>query len=172
MTKYNLIPLSLATFIAAAGAPCPAPSVQHAGQCVLQADVILTDTLWIPSGTNFNCQGHRITPSATGVLDDPRTTANAFQPSRPELALFVDQAQNVTIQNCVVSGFDFGIIVAQSKNTSVNRNVQIVNKILANTIDVRTNPIDVINSDDVLISGNRVTYASERGRGIIVDFDS
>jgi hypothetical protein len=43
-----------------------------------------------------------------------------------------------------------------------------MNKILGNTIDVRTNPIDVIKSDGVLISGNQLTYASERGRGIVV----
>ena len=40
------------------------------------------------------------------------------------------------------------------------------------TIDMRTNPIDVINSDGVLITGNSLTYASERGRGIVIDFDS
>jgi hypothetical protein len=37
---------------------------------------------------------------------------------------------------------------------------------------VRTNAIYVLQSDAVIISDNRLTFASERGRGIVLDFDS
>lgn len=150
---------------------CPAPSVAQGSQCVLRTDASLSDTMWLPSGTHLDCQGHRLTPMTTGTLDNPRTMVNEFQPSKPELALFVHSAYDVTIQNCVISGFDFGIIVAQSKAVNAPNN-NTMNTILGNTIDVRTNPIDVINSDGVLITGNSLTYASERGRGIVIDFDS
>ena len=152
---------------------CPSPSVPQGQQCVLRGDAVLTDTMWIPSGTKLNCKGYSITPAMPGALDDPRTVANEFVASRPDLAMFVYRAYDVKIQNCIISGFDFGIIVAQSKTADASEGVVLTpNKILGNTIDVRTNAIDVIQSDRVIISDNRVTFASERGRGVVVDYDS
>jgi hypothetical protein len=177
MRRFIVATLSLVALLAArelrADSNCPGPSVPQSGQCVLLADAVLSDTMWIPSGTKLNCQGHRLMPVTAGALDDPRTTANEFQPSHPELAMFVRSAYDVKIQNCVIAGFDFGIIVAQSKTADAPPGAQQTkNKILGNTIDVRTNVIDVIKSDGVIISDNRLTYASERGRGIVLDFDS
>ena len=183
MRRYILAPLSLlallplAALLAADDSPadanCPAPSMAQGGQCVLRRDATLSDTMWIRSGTTLNCQGHRLTPKTAGTLDDPRTATNEFQPSQPELALFVHRSYDVTIQNCVISGFDFGIIVAQSKAADAPRGArETKTKILDNTIDVRTNVIDVIKSDGVTISDNRLTYASERGRGVVIDYDS
>jgi len=152
---------------------CPSPSVAQGGQCVLNADATISDTIWVPSGTHLNCRGHRITPLLSGMLDDPRTTANEFQPSQPELALFAHQAYGVTIQDCAITGFDFGILVARSKTADALAGKGTTrNRILGNTIDVRTNAIDVIKSDHVLISDNVLTYASERGRGLVIDYDS
>lgn len=152
---------------------CPPPSVPLGAQCVLRSDVTLTNTMWIASGTKLNCQGHRITPVTSGTIDNPRTAANEFSPAQPELAMLVRGSYGVKIQNCVISGFDFGIIVAQSKAANAPAGMpQTSNKILGNTIDVRTNAIDVIKSDDVIINGNRLTFASERGRGVVIDFDS
>lgn len=177
MRRFIVALLSLAALLATrelrADSVCPAPSVPQGGQCVLRADAVLSDTMWIPSGTKLNCQGHRLTPAAAGNLDDPRTAANEFQPSQPELAMFVFHAYDVKIQNCAITGFDFGIIVAKSKTAEAPPGAhQTKNKILGNTIDVRTNVIDVIKSDGVIISDNRLTYASERGRGIVLDYDS
>lgn len=152
---------------------CPTPTVPRNGQCVLNEDVTLSETIWIPSGADINCQGYRLRPVTAGAMDDPRTTDNEFGASRPDLAFFVHHAYDVRIRNCVVSGFDFGIIVAQSKTADAPPGMRSTrNKILGNTIDVRTNAIDVIKSDDVLISDNLVTYSSERGRGIVIDYDS
>jgi hypothetical protein len=177
MRHSILLTLSLFALLAArdsyAAPTCPAPSVVQGGVCVLRANAILSDTMWLPSGTQLNCQGHRLMPATTGTLDDPRTAANEFQPSQPELAMFVHQAYDVKIQNCVITGFDFGIIIAQSKTADAPFGFrQTKNKILSNTIDVRTNAIDVIRSDDVIIKDNRATYASERSRGVVVDYNS
>jgi len=167
-----LLPISLfAIHVATAAAACPAPSVVQGSVCVLSGDTVLNDTLWLTSGTHLDCQGHRLTPVTSGVLDDPRTIANEFQPSRPDLAIFVRSSYDVQIQNCVISGFDFGIIVAQSKAVGAPKG-QTLNIIRNNTIDVRTNAIDIIKSDGVVISGNRLTYGAERGRGLVLDFDS
>jgi len=138
----------------------------------MNGDAVITDTIWLASGMKLNCQGHQLTPLAPGILDDPRTAANEFQPSIPELAMFVHQSYDVKIQNCVITGFDFGIIVARSKEFDALASPPTQNKILANTIHVRTNAIDVIKSDGVIISDNHLTYDSERGRGVVIDYDS
>ena len=111
----------------------PPPSVALAGSCVLHGDATPSDTMWLTPGTTLNCQGHRLKPMTTGTLDNPRTATNEFQPSGPELALLVRNAYNVNIENCVISGFDFGIIVAQSKAVNAPEG-QTGNKILGNTI--------------------------------------
>ena len=36
---------------------CPAPSVAQGSQCVLQTDASLSDTMWLRSGTQLDCQG-------------------------------------------------------------------------------------------------------------------
>jgi nitrous oxidase accessory protein NosD len=151
---------------------CPAPTVPQGGQCVMNGDAVITDTIWLASGMKLNCQGHQLTPLAPGILDDPRTAANEFQASIPELAMFVHRSYDVKIQNCVITGFDFGIIVARSKEFDALASRPTQNKIVANTIHVRTNAIDVIKSDGVMISDNHLTYDSERGRGVVIDYDS
>lgn len=152
---------------------CPAPSVSRGGQCVLEGDAVLTDTLRLPSSTKLNCQGHRLTPAVAGLLDDPRTTANEFQPSQPELAILMHRTYDTKIQNCRIEGFDFGILVAEAKATGDSPDTgQPQNKIVANTINVRTNAVTLIKSDRVLVADNQLTYAAERGRGLAVEFES
>jgi hypothetical protein len=124
ITMKNAVCISLLAVLGAgldATAACPPPSVAQGNACVLNQDATLTDTMWIPSGATLDCQGHRLTPTAVGVSDDPTTPTtmvnwqmfgNEFQPSQPELAIFVHGASNVIIKNCAISSFDFGIIVA------------------------------------------------------------
>lgn len=151
-----------------ADSACPPPTLAEGGQCVLTGDVVLDRTLRLPSSTKLNCEGHSLTPAVAGVLDDPRTDALEFEPSQPDLAVFVYQAHDVKVQDCVISGFDLGILVADSKTDGSQPD----NKILGNTIDVRTNPIDLMRADAVLIADNTLVYAAERGRGIVVEMDS
>src|SRR5437867_2986566 len=116
LTAGVILPLSGATQEHADNPGCPAPSVSKGGQCVLEGDAVLTDTLHLPSSTKLNCKGHRLVPAAAGVLDDPRTIQNEFQPSQPELAIMVRQAFDTKIQNCRIEGFDFGILLAETKS--------------------------------------------------------
>ena len=154
---------------------CPAPTAPRGNTCVLLADVELQQTLRLPSGTHLDCQGHRLTPAAAGALDDPRTTALEFVPSQPELAILMHRSYGTKVQACRIEGFDFGILVVDAKtpaDAAPGAVSELTNKILGNVIDVRTNAIGLIRADNTLIAGNRLTYASERGRGIAVEFDS
>jgi hypothetical protein len=152
---------------------CPAPTVAQGGQCVLLGDADLTETLRLTSGTKLNCRGHRLTPVVVGSLDDPRTVANEFKPSQPELAIFLHRTYDTTIKNCRIVGFDFGILVAETKAPEGESETgKAQNKILANTIDVLTNAVSLLKSDRVLIADNQLTYAAERGRGVAIEFDS
>lgn len=161
--------------IAGADPACPAPSVMQRGQCVLLADAVLDKTIRVPSETNLNCRGYRLTPAAPGVLDDPRSPANEFQPSQPPLAILLHRSTGIRIQNCVIEGFDFGILVLDTKTPeglSAGTIAHRRNKILSNSIDVRTNAIGLAKADNTLIADNELTYASERGRGVVLEFDS
>ena len=168
--------LSLALCGIARTAPnCPAPSVLKSGQCVLSGDAVLDKMMRVPSETELNCRGYRLTPAVPGVLDDPRTAANEFQPAEPPLAILLHRSTGTKIQNCVIAGFDFGILVLGTKTPPGLSERAIAhrrNKILANTIDVRTNAISLTRADNTLVFDNDLTYASERGRGIVLELDS
>jgi hypothetical protein len=161
--------------IAGADPVCPAPSVVQRAQCVLLDDAVLDKTIRVPSETNLNCRGYRLTPAAPGVLDDPRSPANEFQPSQPPLAILLHRSSSIRIQNCVIEGFDFGILVLDTKTPeglSAGAIANRRNKILSNRIDVRTNAIGLAKADNTLVADNELTYASERGRGVVLEFDS
>lgn len=171
-----VVPLPAQVLATPPGTPaCPAPTEPRGNMCILLADVELQQTLRLPSGTHLDCQGHRLTPAAAGALDDPRTTALEFVPSQPELAILMHHSYGTKVQACRIEGFDFGILVVESKTPSGAEPGAVgeqTNKILGNVVDVRTNAIGLIRADNTLIAGNRLTYASERGRGIAVEFDS
>ena len=177
MRNLGVLVFSLALLLPVhAGAPdpsCPKPTVAQGGECVLAGDAVLHSTLRLASFTKLNCKGHRLTPADAGVLDDPRTADNEFEPSQPEVAILLRHAYGAKIQNCVIDGFDFGILLLETKTPPGGRATGgTSNKILANTIDVRTNAVRLIRSDNARIADNRITYASERGRGLVIEFDS
>jgi Right handed beta helix region/Periplasmic copper-binding protein (NosD) len=156
---------------------CPPPTLERGNQCVLQEDVVLEETLELASDTKLNCRGHKLTPATVGVLDEPRTSENEFQPSKPELAILINEANSVTIQNCSIEDFDFGILSIKTKTPEDLKDnhgavAQLSNKILQNNINVRTTGIHLLQSDNTLIAGNRVTYHSVGGRGIVLQLNS
>jgi hypothetical protein len=150
--------------IASADPACPAPSVMQRRQCVLLGDAVLDKTIRVPSETNLNCRGYRLTPAVAGVLDDPRSPANEFQPAQPALAILVHRSTGIKVQNCMIEGFDFGILVLDTKTPEGLSEGGIAhrrNKILANSIDVRTNAIGLTRADHTLVADNALTYAGQ-----------
>jgi nitrous oxidase accessory protein NosD len=170
---YGLLGLVLVSILVimvtavSAGKPpesaCPPPTVSKGGVCTLAKDTVLTSTIELPSNTILDCKGKKLTPSVAGITDNPLTAENEFQPSQPELAVFLNQAHGAKVQNCNIKGFDFGIYLFNSTA---------VNEISNNQLNVRTNGVMIVQSDNQLVRNNVVRYASERGHGIMTDFDN
>src|SRR5271165_4745050 len=82
---------------------CPSPTVPEGNACVLNNDVVLTSTLILPSHTTLDCKNHKMTPTSPGTVVDSTTR------STPQVAVFLNGAQGITIQNCDIREFDHGI---------------------------------------------------------------
>src|SRR5262249_26886039 len=96
---------------------------------------------------------------------------------QPEVALVLDEAFGTKTLNCVVEGFEIGFM---SINTKPSEDLEadpgavnlLSNKILQNTVNVRTTGIYLLESDNTLIADNHITYNSQRGRGIAIEKNS
>src|SRR5262249_24791947 len=88
---------------------CPPPTVRSGSQCALQGDVDLFDlgTLEVGSFTHLNCRGHRIFTCRPGT--------DIHHRSNPEVGVLLEEAYCVTIQNCVIEGFDFPVFAVNAK---------------------------------------------------------
>jgi hypothetical protein len=142
----------------------------HGARIILHQDMVLERTWHLDSSTLLDCRGHRLTPRTLGT---PETQEHEFRPSVPEVAIYVNAARGVTVQNCVLDGFDFGIEVANAKLPGDNRHHdELVNRFLRNTISGWF-PIQVVGADDNLIEGNTLTYGQgARGGGVQIWADS
>ncbi len=151
---------------------CPAGTVQNGSKCVLQNDVdlsVLNQTMDIGSFTDLDCQGHAIYTSRPGTDINHR--------SQPELALFLRQAYGATVENCNISGFDFGIIAINSKvNQSVRQDPaaleSLSNNLQNNDISSRYDGISLFNVDNTRIKNNSITFSTLGALGVIVSDNS
>lgn len=129
---------------------------------MIQQDTTLLKTLRLASNTTLNCQGHKLSPTSVG--------ANLITRSKPEVAIFLNGAQNVQIQNCVIEGFDFGIFATKSKAAPAVTFTG--NKIVKNIINANFVAISLASVDNTEISRNNITYTAAGGKGISVARDS
>lgn len=150
---------------------CPPPTVSKGSQCVLQEDTDLSSigTLDISSFTKLNCQGHRIYTSHPG--------SNITDRSMPEVGIVIREAYGVKIQNCVIDGFDFGILALDSKVPEGMENdpgaMELLgNDILNNTIDGRYVPVGLVSVDNTRIKKNDISVKTDGGVGVLVLRDS
>ena len=145
---------------------CPPPTVDKNGVCTLggQAVVTLQNTLMLDSGTILDCEQGRISPTG---YDPAKPYAN---PSSPQVGIFLYDVKKVTIKNCHLEGFDFGIFVMNSKvgigDTSTN------NSFTNNIILAHYTPISLLSVDNTDIAFNTMTFTQVGGRGITVQRDS
>jgi hypothetical protein len=147
--------------------PCPTPTVSQGSLCVLNSDVDLSavGTMEVASNTHLNCLGHRIYTSAPGTDVDHR--------SNPEIAIHLAGAFGVKIQNCVFDGFDFPILAhdikvpadAMSDPTALDR---LADSIDGNKIHGVFTSVELVNVDNMRITGNTITNTWGNGAGILV----
>lgn len=165
---FFTIVILLAFFVAGArsvNAQCPHPKAvkNAAGECVFTTDQTLDATLILPSNTTLNCQFHSLQARRPG-----KSTA-ANERSFPEVAIFLNGAQNVVIKNCTFDKFDFGVFAVNSKrNPDSPPSIQILNNIIV----ARFVGISLMSVDDTEIRGNQVTSIITGGRGLYVGRNS
>jgi hypothetical protein len=159
---------------------CPPPFIvagldhpdQHT-RCILEGDATIAATVLIDmSQITLDCQGHTLRPAQPGVADDPATDADETAYSSPMVAFLFNGAHSVTLQDCIVDGFDFGIYARNSKHSAGPTADQLGNKILSNTFHVRHLGICLLDVDDMQISDNDITATSSAALSIFVWRDS
>lgn len=130
-----------------------------AGECAITSRLDLEDPLTLTSNTTLNCQSHRIEPKLNPVTG-----------RKPEVAIFLNGAQNVKIKNCQIENFDFGIFAINSKRDP-DSNIPPI-QIFNNDIQARFVGISFISVDYSEIRGNRLESVTKGGRPIYVGRDS
>jgi hypothetical protein len=165
----------------AAAVSCPAPTIEENGICVLkppstnpqQTIFPITSTLELTSDMTLDCKNFTLAPDDTKPNKGVGTGIDPWPGVRssPEVAVFIKKGvQHVTIQNCNIQNFDFGILAMASKGVSITDvpNVQIIH----NVIGARFVGISLYSVDSSLIEDNAVTFKTLGGRGIVVQRDS
>ena len=175
------------------GTVCPPPTVPAVnedlrGPCTLGGnDVVhLTKTLRLASNTTLDCEGSMISPDTDGL---------GMSRSNPEVGILLDGVRNVTIRNCTIKGFNFGIFAVNSKagisfdDTLRPRNAEspkgaqnkfaspftpvLPIRIIGNTISAYFVGISLISVDNTEISGgNNINFPFNGGSGLVVERDS
>jgi len=159
-------------------ASCPPPTSSENGKCVLASDVVLTQTLWLSSGTTLDCKGHRMTPSVDGqgsVYQPNRLGTFGFLPSTPSVpntaVLLAGDTSGVTVKNCVIENFDFGVVIANSKLPNASK-PESRNRIVNNTLNNRYRGVEIIAADGNEVSGNSINSFGSASGGVGIEHDS
>lgn len=157
---------------------CPPPFKPQLGICVIKQNQTISTTIEPASNTTLDCQNSVLSPDTVGTRIDGWPTSR----SNPEVAIFLNDVQNVVIQNCTIQGFDFGIIAINSKRELLLQRANrrraaktipfVPNKILKNNITARFTPITLMSVDGTEIKNNTLTYLTMGGRGLYVGRNS
>lgn len=143
----------------------PGTRATSGGACVLDADVVLSNTLELPAYTTLDCRGHRILPIALGS----GTTQESYVPSMPPLAIAITGESGVVVRNCTIGvdgqRFDFGVIAFNSKDAGKDGH-----RIHNNEIHARDSAITFLRVDDARVNNNVITWTN--GSGILLTRDS
>ncbi len=156
---------------------CQPPTKLEDGECVLEADAALTETLLLSSGTTLDCKGHRLTPSIDGQEASwgESRRGTPFQPSVPSTpttaVLLAGGTSNVTVENCVIDNFDFGVVIANSKLPNAAK-PETRNRIINNSLNNRFRGVEIIAADGNAILGNAIHSFAGASGGISINHDS
>lgn len=150
--------------IGKASAACPPPTVVDGGECVLDADATLTNTLVLESGMTLDCQGHELTPLAKGKVPSGTKPMVA---SVPVAAVLLNDVTNAHVENCVIDDFDFGVVAMGDSNANALRN-----SISSNTITSLYQGVTIIEADNNDIDSNIIESRSPFSPAIVTILDS
>jgi hypothetical protein len=135
------------------------------GRCVLVEDAPIAQTLRLASGTTLDCQGHRVTPKIRGDLVDPQMP-ETLRSSVPEIFALIDGVCNTRIENCVVDGHDFGVVVLQSEGCGETA----PNVVASSELTTRYQSVLILDSDDTLIADS--TLRTTGGVALLAALDA
>ena len=130
--------------------PCPDATVARRGKCMLDQDVAISEPL-VVEGV-LDCRGHRISATQVGTPDYVDTAANEYAPSVPEIGILQFGTSKLTVQNCVLDGFDFGILIVDSKG------VRAQTRVFDSKIENGYFGVRVLRSDNILIHHSTINY--------------
>ena len=141
------------------------PTTPFGPKCRLDQDVVgLAKTFELPSGIKLDCKGHKITPASSGQPGNSNTR------STPELAVFLNEAEAAEIKNCVIEGFDHGILAAGDE--IVESNSSSPNQIKNNVVTARFVAIHLVAADHIKIKDNQLFWQTRGGIGIFIHHNS
>jgi nitrous oxidase accessory protein NosD len=145
---------------------CPSGTRATAAACVLDADLVLTESIELGPFTKLDCRGHRILPAMAGS----GTTAATYVPSFPALAIAITGGRGVVVRNCAIGAdgarFDFGILALNSKDAGKSGH-----RIHNNEIHARDSAVTFLRVDDAIVNDNVITWTNGLGISFARDSD-
>lgn len=164
VTELNQDAASSAT--SAGSSSCPNGTRATPAGCVLDSDLVISESLELQSLTRLNCRGHRTLPSSAGS----GTTPESYLPSVPALAIAITGERGVEVHNCIIgedgARFDFGIIAMNSKNAG-----KFGHRIHDNQVHARDSAITFLRVDDARANDNIITWTNGFGVWFARDSD-
>lgn len=121
--------------------------------CELNQDLTIEYSLVAERGVTYDCKGHSITPNMPGIsriVDDGGNVVQEFHPSVPDTAWVIEKNPLVTIKNCQVKDFDYGVVATHLKGFRLFPNLVLSQ----NTFDIRMVGIILAEVDHGLIYQN------------------
>jgi hypothetical protein len=159
---------------------------QNGQSCTLTRDVIIANTIVLPSFVQLDCAGFAITPRKSVSADCCPSNGTSCSSSKncetsdPELAIFLNGAYGVTIQNCSIGAshgveapFDFGILSFNNKSDQSLAGdaaslAVLQNRIVDNpAIHARFIAVNLAFSDNTLIGNNPSVTTFQRGSNVV-----
>jgi len=150
-----------ATLIQADGSP----SVNSSFVLVAARRVTMAQVMLSPAARGY--------PDSLGDPNAPAATVNNYQRSSPERGILIE-GPDITIRDCIVEGFDFGIETEANTAAEAPQDVPGTTslKVLNNVVKARAVAISILDGYGSRIAYNDVWHASGTSIGIRLGFNS
>jgi hypothetical protein len=148
-------------------ARCAPPLRNADGGCVLDGDVTIEETLSLRPATHLDCRNHRLQPAI--AAPDGNTPGT----SSPRVALLLDRAYGASVENCVVEGFDIGVLVTGAKLPPGSAAWgPLRNRIVKDSIVAKTYAVAIAGADGVLVEQSLLSFRDGGGTAVMIALGS